>query len=347
MNDLLRDLEEYRLHHELEASVLIVDDGSGSTYDSFFQEASDLGATVIRNPANGGKGVALKTGYRFLIEKNTTQAIVCADCDGQHLPKDIFAVGLAAEEHPNTMVLGQRGFSGGVPLRSRIGNTITRIAFRMISGLPISDAQTGLRGYNAAMLPFLANMDGDRFEYEMNLLFRCKPDGYNCYEVPIETVYEDTKHHSSHFHTVRDTLSILGSFFQFGLREPVKFALSSTTAGLIDLLLYFLILLVLPLDLKEAIRLAIAIGAARLISAHVNYFINRKWVFRSSSNSSYFKYVALAIFVMLANYGIQALLVLWVAFPEWAGKLLTEAILISVSFLAQHLFVFRKKQIKS
>ena len=42
--------------------------------------------------------------------------------------------------------------------------------FTLATGERISDTQTGLRGYPAAMLPWLRSVRGERYEYELNLL---------------------------------------------------------------------------------------------------------------------------------------------------------------------------------
>ena len=79
------------------------------------------------------------------------------------------------------MVLGVRAFSGRVPLRSRVGNSLTRWAFRAASGVGVSDTQTGLRGYPAGELDWLLKVPGDRYEYELStLLSACTLDCVEC-----------------------------------------------------------------------------------------------------------------------------------------------------------------------
>ena len=41
--------------------AVVVDDGSSAAAQPYFAEAERLGATVLRHPANRGKGAALKT----------------------------------------------------------------------------------------------------------------------------------------------------------------------------------------------------------------------------------------------------------------------------------------------
>lgn len=77
------------------------------------------------------------------------ESVVCADSDGQHTPADIAKVAEQLARSDADMVLGVRAFSGRVPWRSRIGNTLTAMLFKFATGPAVSDTQTGLRGYPA------------------------------------------------------------------------------------------------------------------------------------------------------------------------------------------------------
>lgn len=66
-----------------------------------------------------------------------------ADCDGQHTPADIMKVLDALREHPDDMIIGARKFTGKVPLRSMVGNKITRAVFWFATGIKVTDTQTG------------------------------------------------------------------------------------------------------------------------------------------------------------------------------------------------------------
>src|ERR1700686_5477599 len=81
-----------------DCAVVVVDDGSGSTFSDLFKEVSRIpGVTVIRNAVNLGKGAALKNGFNYaLLAFSEIQSFVTADADGQHLPSDILAVANAS-----------------------------------------------------------------------------------------------------------------------------------------------------------------------------------------------------------------------------------------------------------
>ena len=120
----------------------------------------------------------------------SAQPIVTVDSDGQHLIKDIVRVAKATEENPSHLILGARAFVGKVPARSRFGNKVTAGLFRLVTGQKITDSQTGLRGMSTDLIPWLLNLDGNRFEYEFNMLLGSqKVRSPNLRKSPIETVY--------------------------------------------------------------------------------------------------------------------------------------------------------------
>ena len=60
-----------------------------------------------------------------------------------------------------------------VPPKSRHGNKITSAVFRLLYGVYLPDTQTGLRAFRMADLPFMLDVPGERFEYEMQVLIAC------------------------------------------------------------------------------------------------------------------------------------------------------------------------------
>lgn len=145
------------LINENKCKILIVDDGSGDKFKYIFDKVSDLGAKVLSYEKNKEKGGALKTGFSMLKNSKDNDIIITADCDGQHLPKDIFKIYQCAKQNKDNLILGTRHFSGEVPLRSSFGNKVTSAVFEIINGEKVSDTQTGLRGFSENMLDWLCN----------------------------------------------------------------------------------------------------------------------------------------------------------------------------------------------
>lgn len=330
---LVRDLKEARAD-----DILIVDDGSGERYRGIFDSAREAGCTVLTHRMNQGKGRALKTGFDYIRRFGDGDGVVCADSDGQHLPGDITRVAAAVREHRGGIVLGSRRFTGKVPLRSRVGNSATRIAYACATGTAIQDTQTGLRGYPPELLDWLCEVPGDRFEYEMNVLLEAPRAGIPMIEVPIDTVYLDGNE-SSHFRPLADSARIYYPF--------LKFCASSGFAAIVDFALLFLLQ-------GMSGSLLFAVIGGRLCSSILNYAMNREYVFSRRSGGrangtdeaglpvrrSATRYFSLALVIVASNYGILHALHETLGVPLLPAKLSTEAALFLLSYGAQRKFVY-------
>lgn len=150
--------------------TVVVDDGSGEAYWEIFDSIKDI-CVVLTHPVNRGKGAAVKTALRFIRKEMwDCEVIGVMDADGQHLTEDLAGVFECAETHQRTLVLGARTVGKEMPFKSRLGNRITRAVFGLVSGMKVSDTQTGLRAFGAELVPDLLQVEGDRYEYEMNVL---------------------------------------------------------------------------------------------------------------------------------------------------------------------------------
>ena len=304
--------------------VVVVDDGSGPDYAPWFAEAARAGAEVIAHESNRGKGAALRTGFAHIAAACPGQGVVCADSDGQHTSLDILRVAAALDDDAD-MVLGVRTFTGEVPLRSRVGNEVTKKVFRLATGVSVADTQTGLRAYPARMLGWLGEVAGDRFEYELHLLLRAAREKRAIREVEIATVYLDDNS-SSHFRPLRDSLRIYGPL--------LGFAGSSALAATIDAGLLFGLV-------AAGSGVTAAVIAARLASAGVNFTVNRRLVFTSTVPlaRAAARYAALAAVLLLANL-VMIQTLTGVVGSLLVAKLLTESLLFGASFVVQRAHVF-------
>lgn len=306
------------------AHVVVVDDGSGTSYAGIFDMAADAGATILRHTTNRGKGAALRTGLAWAAAHAPTARIVCADGDGQHTPTDIARVADAVA--PATLVLGGRRFTGVVPARSRAGNAVSRWAFRALTGIRVHDTQTGLRGFAPDVRDWLLTVEGDRFEYEFNALLAARRAGVTITEVPIATIYL-ADNASSHFRPLVDSARIYA--------PVLRFAASSLTGYTLDVL-GLLVLMAATADL------VVSVAGARLMSASVTFALNRSVVFRHAGGRrrSAARYAALALLLLAANQVLMAALVSAWGWPLLAGKVVTEAALFGVSYVVQDRVVF-------
>ncbi|MDF2944417.1 MAG: glycosyltransferase family 2 protein [Herbinix sp.] len=326
-NRVLELIDEIRENSDYE--IILIDDGGGEKYKPIFEKAIESRCTVLIHEVNLGKGAALKTAFTYLLEGNDNEGIICADCDGQHTWTDIHKVAEALPFHPTSVILGCRKFIGTVPLKSMLGNKITRAIFTLLTGNKIGDTQTGLRGFSASMLPWLLQLKGNRYEYEMNQLLEAKDADYDFHCIPIETIYEN-KNEGSHFHPIRDSILIY--------LPILKFSLSSMICGVIDFVLLFFLKYVTD-------NLFYAVVAARVISSICNYLLNKHLVFDMKSGSklaSLLQYYLLVTGILICNYLVISFLNESAGISLFASKLLTEAILFIISYVIQHKIIFKK-----
>lgn len=311
----------------------VVDDGSGSSYDAVFEEAKKF-ATVLRYDTNHGKGYALKYAFNALKEREEGQfVLVTMDCDGQHSITDAQRLCAYAEEHPGELVLGSRRQGKKSPLRSRLGNGITRNVFAFAAKKKIYDTQTGLRSCTSDLLPFLLEIPGERYEYEMNMLMMGAKQDIGITELPIETIYFDDNK-GSHFNAVKDSFRIY--------KEILKFGSSSFVSFLVDYAIYSILVLCFP-----SVEVLIFNVIARVISASLNFALNRNMVFTKKEKmsvwSSLWRYALLAACILAANSGIVYGLVDCLGWNKFVGKLLAEIVLFIVSWLVQRNFVYYRR----
>jgi glycosyltransferase involved in cell wall biosynthesis len=311
--------------------VLVVDDGSGPAYAPVFAAASAQGAEVIGYDHNRGKGFALKTGFRHVLAHYPDEAVVTADSDGQHRVTDIVRVAehLSSRDHSEpAIVLGGRRFAGNVPLRSRFGNSVSRVAFRLAAGLSIGDTQTGLRGFSSGTLPWLLTVEGDRFEYETRMLLATREAGIALEELEIDTVYLE-HNASSHFRPIVDSVRVM--------RPLLTFAVVSLGSFLLDLV-------VLEVIFALSGSLVFSVVGARVVSGTANFLANRRAVFARSRvgiRRQALRYVGLALALLAASYASIALLTA-VGAPLLAAKITTDITLYIASYLVQRRFVFAR-----
>lgn len=206
--------------------IIIVDDGSGEKYSSIFEQAKQLiepYGVVISYSENKGKGGALKTAFSYVLKNmSDVTGVVTADSDGQHTVKCIQSVEDKLLGNPHSLVMGVRSFDKeGIPWKSEFGNKLTKKVLKCVSGISVSDTQTGLRGIPLSFLPECLEIPENRFEYEMEMLLRTVGK-IDLVETPIETVYDSKENHQTHFDPVRDSLKVyrvLGKHFVGYLRE--------------------------------------------------------------------------------------------------------------------------------
>jgi glycosyltransferase involved in cell wall biosynthesis len=312
-------------------AITVVDDGSGAGYAWIFQRVSRLNnVTVIRHAVNLGKGAALKTGMNHvLVNYPGVAGIVTVDADGQHHPDDVARVARRFAEKPEALVLGARAFAGHVPLRSRLGNSITRAVMRVVVGQRITDTQTGLRAIPRLLVERMLTVPASGYEFELEMLIAAKHLGFQIVEQPIQTIYE-AGNPTSHFDPLRDSMRIYFVLLRFGF-------IAMMTAALDNLIFYIFF--------HTSGVIGASLFGARAIALVFNYTAVRRAVFLSREHHQIVlpRYLLLAAVNVCLSYALISFLTRFLSISVMASKISVESCLFIANFAIQRDFVFARR----
>jgi glycosyltransferase involved in cell wall biosynthesis len=170
-----------------ELVVVVVDDGSN---DGTADVARASGARVLRQPANVGKGCALRRGMSDMKPMGL-EAIMWMDSDGQHLPEDIPRIAGPILEGDADMVVGSRYLTSAAtraPVNRRVVRKAAIAAIERITGLTTTDPFSGFRCFSRRAVAAL-HLTGDCYESELEATLMLSKAGLAIVEVPIPRVY--------------------------------------------------------------------------------------------------------------------------------------------------------------
>lgn len=315
--------------------VVVVDDGTAPTAAGPLKAVQRY-AAVIHHGVNRGKGRALRTGLEYVQRTvPTPYTVVTVDADGQHRSEDAARLCDVAEAHPQALILGARTLGSTAPLRSRLGNAVTRAVYRLTTRQALRDTQTGLRACSDQLVPSLLEIPGERYEWEMNVLVELAAAGVELKEIPIATIYRDANSRS-HFSPVRDSWRIY--------RELMKYAGSSLLGFGIDYAVFATIV-----TISGGTAVVAGNIAARIVSGCVNFTVNHRLVFHSTRTwwRAAAGYAALSGAILTGTTLVLAFLVHHVGWSPYWAKIVTEMTFFAVSWLVQRTFVFRAPKLRA
>jgi len=306
-------------------SVLVVDDGSGKDYADIFSAVSQF-ATVLTHNKNRGKGAALKTGMRYIRDNlPECENFITCDADGQHKAEDVERV----RERLHTgekFVLTIRKTKNKIPIRSKIGNNISRFVYALISNRYLSDNQSGLRGFSKIHLDWLIDVEKNNYDYEMNVLYYAAKKSVKISTLPIEAIYIGNNE-SSHFNPIADTVKIYRSLFRLNMGSFIAFLVSEILIIAVSVILGY-----------KYLEITLPVAAA--LSYLTNIILNRYVFFKNTPCYDYWTtliYTVIAYFIytlscMLFKFSLPFI-------PLWAAFNIVYVICIPLRYLL-HKFIF-------
>ena len=190
--------------------VLVVDDGS---QDATAHLARESGATVLSIPKNQGKGWALRSGFKDLLQE-PWEGIITLDGDLQHDPVEIPKLIEEYDKTKSDIVIGSRmAEAEKIPGIRYWTNRVGVFFISWAAGQPLADTQSGFRLYGREVLESIP-LWSSRYDTETEILIKAGMRGMKITCVPIKTIYyEDELHHSS-FRPFPDTFLICMVFLK-------------------------------------------------------------------------------------------------------------------------------------
>lgn len=186
--------------------IVVIDDGSTDDTQS---RAREHGAIVVRHDVNRGKGAALSTGFRWILEHTDVDSIVTLDADLQHDPNDLRKFFEKRTVSGANLTLGRRKRLGsGMPLSRILSNSITSFLVSARTGVHIPDSQCGYRLIGREVCESIA-LESSGFEAETELLIKAAARGFQIAWVPVRTIYHGETSHMTYWDTTKRFLHTL------------------------------------------------------------------------------------------------------------------------------------------
>ncbi len=187
--------EEMRIGHIAREVIargldcLVIDDGS---LDKTREIAEREGACVITHLNNLGKGLSLRDGFRYVLDKDY-DFVITMDGDGQHHPDELTNFIGAAKTGDAGIILGNRmSDPKDMPLKRRLTNWFMSSLISMIAGQDMPDSQCGYRLVKTDVLRAIS-LTSDKFEIESEVLIKASKAGFKVKSIPIKSIYRGQK----------------------------------------------------------------------------------------------------------------------------------------------------------
>lgn len=267
---VLEVIQRCKLLHN---DILVIDDGSRDLNPDHLKRAD---VQVICHPQNMGKGAALSTAAKQAHLLGYTH-MVTMDADLQHLPEDFLLFKQAILQESSAIIVGKRNFSSpSIPRASIFGRSFSNFWFRVQTGQPIGDAQSGFRAYPLFVFQGLS-LAQTRYDFEIEILVKAAWAGVPIRDLDISVYYPPKSKRISHFQLFLDNARLTRLNTRLTLRSFVPWPhkkLLETKKRVFSIfhplksIQHFLAHEISPFDMALAGAVGVLLGTLPLIAVH-------------------------------------------------------------------------------
>ena len=178
---VIQDIKQTMIQTKYDYEIIVVDDGST---DRTAENARKAGAIVFSHPYNYGLAETFRTEMEKALQSDA-DIIVHIDADNQYRANEIPKLIEPVEKGEADLVLGSR-FMGTIeemPVMKRWGNIAFSKVVSQISGIKITDAQTGFRAFTREFAEKVRIISTHTYTQEM--VIRAVKEKFKVKEVPV------------------------------------------------------------------------------------------------------------------------------------------------------------------
>lgn len=195
--------------------IIVVDDCSTDGTREILRQRPEGGVDkIMYHERNRGKGAAVRSG----IKATTGDIVVVQDADLEYDPQDIPRLIQPIIDGKADVVYGSR-FAGSGPkttlyLRQTLGNRFLTFFSNMLTGLRLTDMETGYKAFRKEVLDSI-EIEEDRFGFEPEITAKVAKQGRTIREVAV--TYRGRTYEEGKKITWRDGLSAIRCIVQYNV----------------------------------------------------------------------------------------------------------------------------------
>lgn len=207
------------IHSELsrfcsDYEIILVDDGSddATMYEAKMAASEVGGITVVGYTNNGGKGNALRYGFKYTSKEFVTFFDGDLDIPPHQIEQLLNAI---TESNADVVIQSKRhplSIVNGFPLKRRFLSRSYSLLVKILFNLPVSDTQVGIKIYRRDVLEkIMSKLLVKRYASDVEQLVLAHKHGCNIVECPVRIDFEpsgDRMRLKDIFHIAQDTAAI-------------------------------------------------------------------------------------------------------------------------------------------